>query len=115
MYLTKQIKKLTKLQLSKRDIKFFFQRLFRGWDDGDTFSLDHSLAKLIAPRLKRFKEVSIAVPYGVEEKEWAEMLDTMIASFEYFGSETRWLNPQEEIKHQKGIDLFSKYYTSLWW
>jgi hypothetical protein len=101
---------------TKRDIRFFWQRRTRGWDDGDTFSLDHSLAKVILPRLKRFKEVTIAYPSDMSEKEWAENLDKMIAAFEFAGSEERWMaGPKEYEKHQEGIDLFAKHYWGLWW
>lgn len=100
----------------KRDVKFLFQRLRRGWDDGETFSLDHSLAKLVAPRLKRFKEITIAHPPDLSEKEWADELDKMIAAFEFAASETRWVAPPDEYKkHQEGIDLFAKHFFGLWW
>jgi hypothetical protein len=115
-YLTKTINQLTNFQFAKRSIRFFFQRLIRGWDDRETYSLDCSLAKIIVPRLKRFKEVSIAVPVNLEEKEWSEIIDTMIASFEFFGSEQRWNATNEEIiKHQQGLNFFAEYYNSLWW
>jgi hypothetical protein len=102
--------------LSKRDIRFFKQRLVRGWDDGDTFSLDYSLAKVILPRLKRFKEVTIGHPSDTDEKEWQDKLDKMIAAFEFAGSETRWSAPQSEyVKHAEGLRLFGEHYFSLWW
>jgi hypothetical protein len=100
----------------KRSFRFFLQRRTRGWDDGDTFSLDYSLAKVILPRLKRFKKLTIAVPCELEEKEWHDILDKMIAAFEFSGSESRWSADQEEfLKHQEGLDLFAQYYWALWW
>ena len=101
---------------TKRDIRFWWQRRTRGWDDGDTFSLDHSLAKVILPRLKRFKEVTIAHPSDMSETEWEEKLDKMIAAFEFAAGEERWMaKPEEYEKHQEGIDLFAEYYWALWW
>jgi hypothetical protein len=100
---------------SKRDIKYFWQRRTRGWDDSQCWSLDYSLAKLIAPRLKRFKEVTVSFPHGLSCQEWNDILDQMIASFEYFGSEERWDSTDDEsIKHQEGVDLFAKWYNHLW-
>lgn len=102
----------------KRDIRFLYQRLTRGWDDGDTFSLDYSVAKLIAPRLRRFKEITIGDEVLTpERKEWADELDKMIAAFEWYGSETRWSDNEHQMmqKHQEGLDLFAKYYGGLWW
>lgn len=100
----------------KRELKFFWQRRTRGWDDGDTFSLDHSLSQLIAPRLKRFKEITIDYPVDETEKKWNQKLDKMIAAFEFAGSEARWNAPPEEFKkHQEGINLFAKHFFGLWW
>jgi hypothetical protein len=100
----------------KREFRFFFQRMTRGWDDGQTFSLDYSLGKLIAPRLKRFKELTIGVPGDMTEQEWAEKLDKMIDFFEFAGSEYRWsAGPEEYDKHQEGLELFVKHYWNLWW
>lgn len=100
----------------KRDVRFLYQRLTRGWDDGDTFSLDYSLAKIILPRLKRFREITIGVPSDMEADSWTRELDKMIAAFEFAGSEARWLaKPEEFDKHQEGLELFAKHYFSLWW
>lgn len=107
--------KLKKL-FSKRTILFLWQRITRGWDDSETWSLDYSLAKIILPRLKRFKEVSPMTPYGTTEAEWNATLDKMIAAFEFFGGEERWLAAHEEYgKHQEGINLFAEHYAGLWW
>lgn len=43
-------------------IKMFFQRLFRGWDDRETWSLDSNFLKWLSPRLKRFTEVNVCYP-----------------------------------------------------
>jgi len=100
----------------KRDWKFLKQRITRGWDDSETFSLDYSLGKVIAPRLKRFKEVTMGHPMDMTEQEWANDLDKMIAAFEFAGSEKRWMATNEEYKkHQEGIDLFAEHFFGLWW
>lgn len=101
----------------KRSVRFFFQRLLRGWDDSETWSLDYSLAKIIAPRLKRFKEVTCGHPADSTEKQWNEDLDKMIAAFEFLGSEERWSNTDKNKWNevQEGIDLFSKHFINLWW
>lgn len=109
----------TDSRLKKRSIRFLYQRLTRGWDDGDTFSLDYSLAKEILPRLKRFKEITVG-DYNTaspEHQQWYDDLDKMIASFEWYGSETRWADNEFEMKekHQEGLDLFAKHYCGLWW
>lgn len=100
----------------KRSIKFWWQRRTRGWDDSETWSLDASLAKLIIPRLKRFREVTIAYPHELTFKEWQSILDKMIDSFEWFASDARFdYKPGEYEKAQEGVELFAKYYGGLWW
>ena len=100
----------------KRKLRFFWQRLTRGWDDSETLSLDHSLAALIAPRLKRFKQLIHGHPADMTEQEWNDKLDKMIASFEWACSDARWDEDCEAWKtHQEGFDLFGKYYLGLWW
>ena len=100
----------------KRDIKFFIQRRARGWDDGDTFSLDHSLAKVILPRLKRFRQVTIATPASLDEQEWKDILDEMIETFEFIASDKYWNATAEDYERLgKGLDLFAKHYFGLWW
>jgi hypothetical protein len=104
------------LKHSKRAAKLFWQRRTRGFDDSETWSFDHSIAKLILPRLKRFKEVNIGIPSDLTEKEWQSILDKMIAAFEFAASDRRWDAEAEEYnKCQEGIDLFARYYFSLWW
>ena len=108
-----------KSKLSRRSLRFFWQRLTRGWDDSETWSLDHSLAKLITPRLKRYKEVNCGYPSSMSWEEWNEILDEMIFGFEWFQSDARFdVNSEYDanyIRAQKGIDLFAKHYFHLWW
>ena len=107
--------KLSKIE--KRDVRFFIQRLTRGWDDSETWSLDHSFAKMIAPRLRRFREITIATPPDKTPDEWTVILDTMIEGFKFIGSEEFFLTDDEE-KHEvarKALDLFSQNYYDLWW
>lgn len=101
----------------KRSVRFLYQRLTRGWDDSDTWSLDQPLAKLIAPRLRRFREIYNGHPTDLTEAEWNARLDKMIAAFEWYASDDRWgPNEFENLeKHQEGIDLFAKHYMQLWW
>jgi hypothetical protein len=101
----------------KYAIKFFFQRLFRGWDDSETWALDGSLAQIIAPRLKRFKQVNNCHPDEFTEEEWDATIDKMIFAFEWASSEKKynWIDTEEFKRVEEGIALFAKYYFHLWW
>jgi len=105
------------MRINPRRLRFAFQRLFRGWDDSETWSLDVPLAKNIAPRLRRFKELNNGIPCGETEVSWDIKLDAMIWAFEFAASEERWGCPSKEQweKAQKGLGLFAKHYFSLWW
>lgn len=101
----------------KNWFKFLWQRWTRGWDDSECWNLDYSLAKMIAPRLRRFKETKNGWnPSDMTVEEWETILDKMIAAFEYYGSDERWGGNEFEMceLHQEGIDLFAKYYGRLW-
>ena len=41
---------------------FFWQRITRGFNDSETWNLDYTIAKLVLPRLKRFKELTNGIP-----------------------------------------------------
>ena len=111
-----------------RSIKLLYQRLTRGWDDSATWSLDTHLAKIIAPRLKRYKELNTyAWPGPVEGmpgtglfntfEEWQQALDKMIFAFESYASEDRdfwdW-SESERQRIEEGLMLFAKCYGALW-
>jgi hypothetical protein len=102
-----------------RDKLFAKQRKERGFDDSDTWSLDHTLAKWLAPRLKRYKEVNIIVGPTDKGRNWDQILDEMIATFEFLASEERWSVVDYRDKRWKqvkvGLKLFTKYFTNLWW
>ena len=121
--------------LIKRSIRFWWQRRTRGWDDSETWSLEHSLAKLIAPRLKRFKELNNGVPgylcpgggsttnYGNKidkaAAKWDAMLDDMIFAFEFVADEDKYFTAKPDSPEwkrvEKGLTLFRKNFHSLWW
>jgi hypothetical protein len=98
-----------------RWLRCFWQRRTRGWDDSDTWSLDHCFAKMIVPRLRRFRELNDGHPNNLTWEQWEEMLGKMIRSFEFIASDDYWdvTMPREYV--QEGLDLFAEYYCSLWW
>ena len=100
-----------------RPLKHFVQRRIRGFDDSELWSLDHSLAKLILPRLKRFRKGSHGYPGCFNSwEEWCDVLDEMIVAIEYVASENYWnMNVEMDEKVSKGLKLFAEHYESLWW
>lgn len=93
------------------------QRMERGFDDSETWSLDYTIAKFILPRLKRFKEVTNGYPGGLSEEEWDEILDKMIYAFDLkvnYDSDFDWKDGDQK-KFDEGIKLFSEWFLHLWW
>ena len=101
-----------------RPCKHFWQRLTRGFDDSETWSLDSSLATHILPRLKRFREYHRGYPMSMTAESWNAVLDKMIFAFEYHCDEERKYGrnaPGEYEKVEEGLKLFAEYYGNLWW
>jgi hypothetical protein len=77
-------------------LRRIWQNLTKGWNDSDLWSLDHTVAVYMLPRLKRFKEILHGHPNfytdpanPTEEenfedgmKKWKEIIDKMIYAFE---------------------------------
>ena len=65
-------------------------------DKKDTWSLDHTIAEFILPRLKLFKKLNNGYPGRGDmdtSEKWDEALDKMILSFEYIvTSDDWWIN-----------------------
>ena len=102
--------------------KYQQQRLERGFDDSELWSLDGTITSFILPRLKRFKEITCGYPSDISEKEWNNKLEKMITAFEYLENEDlglddtksgidRWAAREKVIN--EGLELFIKHYNSL--
>lgn len=89
-----------------RNWKFLYQRLTRGWDDSETWSLDYSVAKFMLPRLIRFKEItnSSVTPTNLPQEEWNDILDSIIYSLEYAVCQFDIKTP-EQLKIKQSFDM----------
>jgi hypothetical protein len=96
------------------NIKRWWQRRTRGWDDSDTWNLDYTLATMILPRLKRFKELNNGYPHGLTPEKWDEMLDQMIYGMEQIIENDNETKPIDK-RALEGLELFGKYFRHLWW
>ena len=92
--------------------EFKEQRLERGFDNSETWSLDRTISRFIEPRLRVFKELHIGYPSSMTEEEWNEILDKMLRAFELINKDDTYEHG-EEVK--EGLDLFREYFFSLWW
>lgn len=100
-----------------RELEYSKQRMERGFDDSETWSLTDTIGNFIIPRLKRFKEVASFIPSGVESSDWDIILDKMILSFELTvrNKGARIYTEEEKIQLEEGLDLFREWFMGLWW
>jgi hypothetical protein len=99
----------------KRDEPYSKDRIERGFDDSETWSMDYTFAKFMLPRLKRYQE--IANDFLIRDGELVSEIDELIAALEIIvdkDSDWRWNNDETE-KVMKGIENFPKVFGSLWW
>jgi len=104
------------------------QRHKQGFIDEDTFSLEFTIAKFVAPRLKRFHENEFRDDCSNcgRNAEWCRMVNKMIWSMEQIAKSNGgdFIHPDdltdEEVKIyykklQEGLTLFGKNFRGLWW
>ena len=88
-------------------------------DNYDLWNLNYTLAIVITPCLKKFKETTKSYPSKFNNNggitAWIEILDKMIVAFELILSTDYELdNVDNENKIKEGLQLFSEYYQELW-
>ena len=105
-----------------REIKYAYQRMIRGFDDSELWSLDTALARHILPRLRAFKAGTCGHPSDLTEQEWDEILDKMINAFDFIANQM-WDYPNESVEEHfererqayEDVKLFGKWFGALWW
>jgi len=101
------------LRLFIRSLRFWFQRRTRGWDDSETWGLDTTIARFVAPRLKRFREIANGYPGELTEKKWDEMLAKMQLAFELIAADQ--IEDEDRPEIEEGLRLFAEWFRGLWW
>jgi hypothetical protein len=124
-----------------RQIKWAWQRVFRGWDDRVIWSIDWYLTDHIPTWLEELKRQKVGVPCECfDSDDWDEMngkykegafekaeskfygvLDDIIAGFRAnaeIEEKHLWIKDSEypalAEKFNRGFDLFKEYYGSFW-
>ena len=97
-----------------RKIKFFFQRIKRGFDDSETWSLDYQFYRWLLPRLKRFRQLTKTYPCNMTYEKWLKDIDVAIADLEILTDDTVFGDEYDEA-YKRFIKWFSKNLNHLWW
>lgn len=109
----------------RRNIRWAWQRVFRGWDDRDLWSIDYRICVLMEQWLDKFIEVSISYPADFNHPdEWTDILiiirDGFIAGKKIANND--YDSPSDvEREHEiymatfdEGMSLFQKHFFNLW-
>lgn len=124
-----------------RKVKFFFQRLFKGYCDEDLWDLDYFILKKIRKPLKAFVKFKIKHGMGVPaclafekdgvtekkdngQKDWNNILKKIETAFdlmwedyemtEEWCKKTHEQRMKDDRKIAEGMRLFAKYFRALW-
>lgn len=103
----------------KREDLFKQQRIERGFDNSETWSLRDTIANFILPRLKVFLELSYGEKGAIvdENDEMKIAINKMLRAFELVVRDkgTFILTEDEYKEYEEGMEMFKIYYLSLWW
>ena len=103
-----------------QEIKAFYQRGRQGWAEMDTWSLDDYLIRLLPAAIRMVRDTSSSYNPDFESlKEWKKYLTKMANKIEqgkYISSEIATMKKMEKsrIEFEEGMQMFTKYFFSLW-
>ena len=124
----------------KCDVRWFFQKLFRGYSDIEIWNLGQTLAKFAKPRLKKFMDETCGFPpdYATFE-DWKADLEKMLVGvtwaehYDEFedkiieecggynvkdkNGKTMWIEKikEKDREAREGLELLGKWWMHLWW
>ena len=97
----------------KRGAQFKKQRLERGFDESETWSLDYTIACFIAPRLKEFIEIYKKVI--VDDCGLVPKAERALKAFEKIAEgDTVW-KEDEYNEITEALKGFAEIFLGLWW
>ncbi len=110
-----------RLKRDKREYDWFLQRRKHGFDERATWSLDSEILRFTLPRLEFFRDICPVVPFGMTEDAWKQVLDDMLYAIR--AKAKAWDGPvpsdpgykEHNARVAKGWQLFTEYFSYLWW
>lgn len=129
------------IRCSLKDIKYAWQRVTKGWDYSQTWSIDYNYSKILGELILEFKQVNNAIPFSIIDqvcenyqfgddinknkedearKLWDNVLQEMADGFLFYYNYKydTFENKNFEILNKKisrSLELFSKHFQDLWW
>lgn len=99
----------------RRDEEFALQRIKRGFDDSETWSLTNTIADFIIPRIERYNDIASEILKRSEEdiRDTKTLTEALRLISRDNGS---WNWSEEESKTvQEGLEALPRIFLSLWW
>lgn len=109
-----------KIKDMRRKVQWSYQRVTRGYSDLDSWNLNSFVAGVVAGVVKQMRENGFGYPADLTEDEWQDILlkieDGFRAATDLY--EMNYDGRKEadalEATFREGMDLFSKWFHSLW-
>ena len=98
-----------KVTNTKDEVKWAWQRVFRGYDDTANWDLGFYIAKISTPVLRNMVKNGVGYPSRITSEEWNKILLQIAQGFEDF---TLGKNTYKE--QRKACELFGKWLENLW-
>lgn len=96
-------------------LKYFFQRRFRGWDDRVVYNLDYETFVFLAPRLKRFAELTVTYPAKFKSlDEWKKELNDIVKDMEYTIDNWYSITQKDYDTKKRLINWLHEHLMNLW-
>ena len=97
----------------QRGPQFKKQRLERGFDESETWSLDYTIARFIAPRLKAFIEIYKDVI--VDNNDLVPRAERALKAFERIADDSVVCGIEECNEIEEALKGFAEIFLGLWW
>jgi len=99
----------------KREERLKPQRLERGFDDSETWSLRDTIANFIIPRLERYEE--IANDFLIRDKSLTDDIQKFLTAMKLVSRDngSTILTVEEEKQLIEGLKAFPEIFMRLWW
>lgn len=101
-----------KISTLKYELKYAWQRAWRGYDDVFCFSMDSSFVALYKEAMKDFRNNLHSYPANMTEEEWDEVLDTMIILLSKMNLDDNY--ELSLLAKDEFFKLFGEYFYDMW-
>ena len=108
--------KETDFPFASEDIDERYEEDEEGFRSSEFWSLDYTFALYIYSHLCYFRDYClVGFPMGMNEEEWAKIIDKMIKAFRLYIEKDGNLSKNKQKQIIYGMRLFIKYFHHLWY